>query len=213
VKNAFYCLFSAWCLSFYFMRQFVKTNIYFSAAESAFDSGKYEDAIKYYDKVIEADSGNAMAYLGKGLALDALGNTKKPWSFRQSIEINKDLAKAYNAKGTTLASLERYEESLENFKKAAELKPKNSAYQNDVAYGLNNLGRFEEAIQYAEKALKLNPRSGVAYSNKGFALDALGKLDEAIECYDKAIELSPPIPMPTTTSPLQFSKWAKQKRP
>jgi len=53
------------------------------------------------------------------------------------------------------------------------LKPKNSAYQNDVAYGLNNLGRFEEAIQYAEKALKLNPRSGVAYSNKGFALDAL----------------------------------------
>jgi len=35
------------------------------------------------------------------------------------------------------------------------LKPKNSAYQNDVAYGLNNLGRFEEAIQYAEKALNL----------------------------------------------------------
>jgi len=85
------------------------------------------------------------------------------------------------------------------------LKPKNSAYQNDVAYGLNNLGRFEEAIQYAEKALKLNPRSGVAYSNKGFALDALGKLDEAIECYDKAIDLVQPIPMPTTTSPLQFS--------
>jgi len=60
---------------------FVKTNIYFSAAESAFDSGKYEDAIKYYDKVIEADSGNAMAYLGKGLALDALGKYEEALEF------------------------------------------------------------------------------------------------------------------------------------
>jgi len=59
---------------------------------------------------------------------------------------------------------------LKILKKQRNWNQKDSAYQNDVAYGLNNLGRFEEAIQYAEKALKLNPRSGVAYSNKGFAL-------------------------------------------
>jgi len=63
------------------MRNFVKTNIYFSAAESAFDSGKYEDAIKYYDKVIEADSGNAMAYSVKVLPWMLLGKYEEAWSF------------------------------------------------------------------------------------------------------------------------------------
>jgi len=38
-KTPFTVYFSAWCLSFTSCGNFVKTNIYFSAAESAFDSG------------------------------------------------------------------------------------------------------------------------------------------------------------------------------
>jgi len=170
----------------------IKATLYFSTAESEFDSGQYEDAIEYYDKVIEINPSNEKAYLGKGLALHALRKYEKALeSFDKAIEINSDMAKAYNSKGITLADLERYDESLENLKKAMELEPSNSAYQNDVAFGLNNLGEFEEAIKYAEKALELNPRNDVAYSNKGFALVALGRTDEAIKCYDKAIELNP----------------------
>lgn len=170
----------------------IQSTLFFSTAESEFDSGQYEDAINYYDKVIELNPTSAKAYLGKALSLDALRKYDTALEFfDKAIEIDSEIAEAYNSKGITLSNLERFEESFENIKKATELEPSNSKYHSDMAFALNNLGKFEEAIQHAEKAIQLNPRNDSAHSNKGFALDGLGKTDDAIKCYDKAIEVNP----------------------
>ena len=87
--------------------------------------------------------------------------------------------------------LENYDNAIEYYNKAIELKP-------DYVYAYNNrgnakysLGKFQDAIEDYNKVIELMPDNEVAYNNRGNAKDNLGKYQDAIEDYNKAIELMP----------------------
>ncbi len=123
------------------------------------------------------------------------------------------LTRAYCGCGLALFYLRRFEEAIEQYQHAIELRTQllpldNPEYKNDLARAynncgnaLNNLRRFGEAIEHCQHAINLgnqliplnNPdyrdNSLGAHVNCGNALKELRRFEEAIEHYQHAIEL------------------------
>lgn len=103
-------------------------------------------------------------------------------------------AKEILEKGITLMSLRRYDEAIEYFNKAIDLRPNYAEAYNLKANAYIQNGRFNEAIELLDTAIKLKPNYRDAYLNKGTALFSLKRIEESISQYIKAIELDPNYP-------------------
>lgn len=173
-------------------RDSIQSTVDLGKAQSMLANQRYEEAIEYYDQVIESKKFLPKAYSGKAEALVALESIDEAIKCCDvAISLDPNHHWAYNIKGNAYYAADKYEESLEFYKKAASLDPDESLYQNNIACSLNSLNRFDEAIEYCDKALQLNPKNDSAYSNKAFAKDGLGKKEEALSLYDKALQIHP----------------------
>ena len=107
-------------------------------------------------------------------------------------------ATAWNDTASTLFLQGKYDEAIQAFDKAIELKPNYAEAWNLKGIAFCQLGKFDEAIQAFNKAIELKPNYALAWLEKGGALAAQGmdlsdqsKYDEAIQAFNKAIELEP----------------------
>ena len=132
--------------------------------------GRYEEADGIYQKII-------------GLNLTGEGADRR-------------LANAWRGRGNALASLEKYNESLQAFDKSIELNEYNAPYAwTCKGDALQSSGRYDEAVKAFDRALELYPMhadAGIARAQKGRgdSLNRLGKHDEALEAYGAAVEAS-----------------------
>ena len=86
------------------------------------DQGKYDEAIKAYDKAIEINPQLAEVWNNKGLALYHQGKYSEAiQAYDRAIEINPQLAEAWYNKGNALKLLGRTTEADAAFAKAGEL--------------------------------------------------------------------------------------------
>ena len=82
-----------------------------------------QEAIACYDKTIEIDSTDAIAWYNKGNELNSLGKQEEALScFDKALGINPNYAEAWNNKGLALGKLGRYQEALDCYDKASKIK-------------------------------------------------------------------------------------------
>ncbi|MBI3735133.1 tetratricopeptide repeat protein, partial [Candidatus Sumerlaeota bacterium] len=98
---------------------------------------------------------------------------------------------AHTNLGVILANQRKYEEALDHFKSALDIKPKFALVDNHAGTMLLNLNRATEAEPYFLRALELAPKYEQARINLGLVYDQLGKRAEAMDCYRRAIEDNP----------------------
>jgi tetratricopeptide (TPR) repeat protein len=170
-----------------------KTAAFWTNKGASLDSlGRYDEAIRCYEKALEIDPRYAAAWNNKGSSLDCLGRYDEAIRCcEKALEIDPRNAAAWTNKGSSLDSLGRYDEAIRCCEKALEIDPQDAAAWNNKGLSLKNLGRYDEAIRCYEKALEIDPRRADAWTNKGSSLDSLGRYDEAIRCYEKALEIDP----------------------
>ena len=93
-------------------------------ANELYYSGKYEDALKIYDELIEQQPEKAKYHFMRGVALALMGRYEEALdSFDKAIALDPNYAAAYNNRGNALALMGRYEEALKDADKAIELNP------------------------------------------------------------------------------------------
>lgn len=85
----------------------------------------------------------------------------------------------------------QFEEALENFNKAIELKPDYFEAYSNCGVLLSASGQFDKAIENFNQAIRLMPDHAVIYSNRGNALSESGQTEAALASYDKAVQLKP----------------------
>lgn len=164
----------------------------FETAEELFNQGKYEEAIKNYNKIIEIDSDFFKAWLSKGLALQNLGkNEEAIICYDKCIEMNPRNSWPWNNKGSALISLGKYNEAIRFLDKSIEIAPKNSLAWSNKGAALRYLGKFEDAIECFDKCIELRPRDSFNWAEKGQALLCLYKYGDAVRSFNQAINLSP----------------------
>ena len=111
--------------------------------------------------------------------------------WRDTLAKNPDCWLAHNNLGAAFATKGRFDEAIENFRKAIQINPNFSEAQYNLGNALAAKGRFDEAIENYYKAIQINPNYCEALNNLGIALADKGRFDEAIENYRKAIQINP----------------------
>ncbi len=161
-------------------------------------NGSYEQALQAYEKSIQMDPNNEIAWINKANVLLMLNRTNEATgAYQKALDItNKTLeadpknATLWSAKGLLLHNVGNYEESVRAFDNATSIDPNyEMAWKMKGVVLSSELGKNEEAVDAFDRALAINPDDPRTWQAKGNALKALGRQSEADEAYAKAKEL------------------------
>ncbi|MBV6626071.1 MAG: tetratricopeptide repeat protein [Rivularia sp. (in: Bacteria)] len=97
-------------------------------------------------------------------------------------------------KANTFYELQRYEDALDNYKQAIEIKPEYAQAWNGQAKALYELNSHQEALSAYDKAIEIEPNYQESWRGRGFVLNKLKRYQEAIYSFDKALKLKPESP-------------------
>ena len=136
-------------------------------------AGRYDDAIRTFNKVLALDPTNALAHQNLASMVLRQALSSKPAlsgpASRQAklqeaerlaqraIEIDPALAKAYTTLGVVLAESGRKPEAIDNWKKAVELDSSEFDALYNLTVLLSQAGRLDEARAYARRFVATAP--------------------------------------------------------
>ena len=153
---------------------------------------KFEEAIKLFDRVLEAEPDDLIALILKGIALGNLDKFEEAIKlFDRVLEVAPDDLKALCNKGVALGHLDKLEEAIKLLDRALEVAPDDLTTLSNKGVALYNLGKFEESIKLFDRVLGLDPDYLTALTLKGVALYNLGKFEESIKLFDRVLGLDP----------------------
>lgn len=165
--------------------------MYVSVGSIYRDSGKYEEAIKYFEQALSIEKNNVLALVGLARVYDLIGDDKLSETlYLQNIENSPNNWMTYQGYGYYLARKGRYLEAIQNYKNALNITPQNLIALNNIGGAYLYLGDFEHAAKSLEKATELEP-SGGAFLNAGSMYYFSGDFDKSIKMYLEALRLEP----------------------
>jgi tetratricopeptide (TPR) repeat protein len=137
----------------------VKTSSWVEKGVALVMEGKHNEAIEAFNKAIELNPQDAVAYNNRGAAYGQTGNYKQQIEdSTKALQINPKDAVAFNNRGVAYGELGNYEQEIEDCTKAIELNPNLAMayYHRGIAY--HKLGNRKQAMKDKNKAYALNPR-------------------------------------------------------
>ncbi len=117
-------------------------------------------------------------------------------NFDRSLELgpaDDDLGRVRFFRGFCLKELERYEDAVDDLRRAIDLEQPELAHHNLLGFCLFKLGRHAEAVTSFEHAVAVDPGSAIDWANIGVNLERLGETERAAETYRKALAMDPSI--------------------
>ncbi len=130
----------------------------FELAQELFEEEHYDEAIFYYDIVLEIDSTDFDALYGKAFSLDSIGKHDEAISFYDKVlEIDSTDFDALNGKALALDNIGKHEEAILFYDMVLEIDSADIDALFGKALSLESLGREEEAISNLEKIETLIP--------------------------------------------------------
>ena len=108
----------------------------------------------------------------------------------RALELNPNLAQAYNVYTLELIGDARLEDALLKAERACELDPLSLSANTNRGLVLYRLHRYPEAVAQFQKTLELDANFSRAYFGYGMTLEQLGRYDDAIAAYQKCFQLS-----------------------
>ena len=158
------------------------------------NSGKYDQAIKDFDKVIELDSKDFNAYYNRGTAYAQLRRYPQALQdFNKAVALKPAFSPVLIKRGFAAFSMGQHDQAVQDFGRAIVLDPKSPEGYNARGIVNANRGKFNEAIKDFDRAVELSPRFVSAFMNRGLAYFNDGKYDESIRNFNKAVELDPKL--------------------
>lgn len=148
------------------------------------DNEKQQEAIDYYVKAIELDTDNSFVNSYNNIAdcfIDLKDYDKAFEYYNLGMNVMPQQDSLYSNKGLLLKKIGRYNEAIEEFKKAIELDDKNTEYLENIAETYEFIGCVDRAYNYYLKIVELNPSHSQVY-------DRLARIETEKKQYKKAIE-------------------------
>lgn len=181
-------------------------------ADDLYKMGKYEEAISYYDRILEIKDDNIEVLGKKGDAMASLGNLDQAAIFYGKVikinpehvdalrrlyldkllELEPQNVDALSKKGESLVIYyDRLDEAISYFDKVLEIEPGNVNALFNKGEANFQYDKYEEAISWYDKALQIDPNHVGSLSSKGYALAKLGDFEQSDFYVNKALEIDP----------------------
>ena len=155
---------------------------------------QYEEALPYFEKVLEIDPTNIDAIKSKSFILLLRGEFEEASSILDVVlELNPNDRFALNLKIMVLGNIDP-EKAGTYFLKLAEL---DANIQSLLLKSQEHYKRseLEDALSYLNKVLEIEPDHLEALNGKAVIFDELGKVEESLQVLSKAILLDPTNPI------------------
>ena len=165
-----------------------------SEASTLSDEHHHERALVIYEQVLRLEPAYALAHLGKGETLLALGRYEESLqAYERAIQADPNVAdgRIYRSKAQALSHLQRYEESLLAYDEAIARTPEQASFYREKADVLLHLQRYPQALAMYEQALRVAPTVAEYAVLVGDLLLKLGRLEQPLEQYEQALRLQP----------------------
>jgi tetratricopeptide (TPR) repeat protein len=155
-------------------------------------SGRLEDAVAIYDRILSARPDLAGVHCNRGVALAELGRLGDAGlAYLQAIARDPKFGDAYNNLGNVLCELGRFDDAENALQAAVTLKPEIPQYHSNLGTALKSQGKLAAAEAAFRQAVALDPNFADAHNNLGDLLRDLGRLDESERALRQAITLAP----------------------
>jgi tetratricopeptide (TPR) repeat protein len=156
------------------------------------NQGDIQQTLANYNKAIELDPKNSLAYNNRGLVYDKQGDYQQAISdYSQAIELAPTNFAAFTNRGVVYYRQGNYQQAIADYNQALELNPQNATayYNRGLTYAAQD--NLQQAITDYTKALELTPQDGDIYYNRAEAYANQGDYEQAIRDYTKVLELEP----------------------
>jgi tetratricopeptide (TPR) repeat protein len=167
----------------------------FDLAVILYNRRKYREAITHFSKAVESGIEVATALLYIGYSHSQLEEFEKAIdAFRKVINSTEEASVnsfAYYQIGTTLMTLKKNYEAIENFNRAIELNPQRGEFYFNLAVLYHSEKKYKLAIDNYNLALKWDPNQNNALYNLGFAYFDNQQYDLAAQSLRSYIERFP----------------------
>lgn len=156
-------------------------------------NGETDEAVRYYAQV----TGGSNALLSQSRAAGILAQDGEPEKALESLnrfaEVNPNFAvDIVRVKAQVLASIERYDEALQQYDMAIAYRPDVEGLVLGRAELLLRMERTDDAIAQYQAAIKRWPKSAMSLNALGYTLaDRTDRYDEASKLIKKALDLDP----------------------
>jgi tetratricopeptide (TPR) repeat protein len=131
------------------------------------DKGDQDKAIADFNKAIQLNPNDAVAYSNRGLAWNKKGDQDKAIAdFNKAIQLNPNFSIAYNYRGIALYKKGYLDKAIADFNKAIQLNPNDAVAYNHRGLAWYKKGDLDKAIADFNKAIQLNPNYTDAYNNR-----------------------------------------------
>lgn len=221
IGRVIFACFALICLSWnaiYGQEKDRRTNELLSQGESAFQNGKFTEALALFNECIKQSPAQWEAYLNRALARQELKDFPGALTdFSIYLEQFPQQAEALLGRGTVRFKMEKYEQAREDFLQLLRVPVGETAmiyYQRSASasgrhqimtaqgsairsQALNYLGlvdtrlkHFKEAVAWLDSAIRLDNKEADFYVNRGIAKEGLHDTT-ALRDYRKALELHP----------------------
>ncbi len=173
------------------------SEIHYQLGAEALQAGRREDALREFDEALRFDDHDAVAHLGKGLALQVFGRVQDAErEYRRPIELKPDLSDAHNALGQLLATTGRLEEAVHEFDLALGNMLYREAYvaRCNKGQALYQLGRRDEGLAELKACVAQAPRYCHGQRELGSVQLEAGRIKEAIEAFGRYAESCDKLP-------------------
>ena len=157
-------------------------------AGRAFGEGRFPDAARICQQIIDQTPNQADAHNILGAALNAMGRRKEAAAMlKRAIKLAPHAATFH----ANLGEIERQRGNLAEarlcFLKSIELDPNNAQAYNNLGIVHYERKKYREALESYQSAIDRNPKFSEAYNNIGNAQMALGDRDAALKAYENAL--------------------------
>lgn len=133
-----------------------------SQAKEAAKNGDWKSAQSLYEKILSADSSNAVMQYNYAYTCFNLNQLERAEeAFRRAIELNPQYADAYNDLGVTLEKQKKSGEAVDAYQKAVDLGTNSDAFFN-LALLKEKLGQYKASVELYEKYIELDSDSTFA---------------------------------------------------
>ncbi len=166
------------------------TNRRFLSALAAYKAQQYAAAQSQLESLVKSAPGSFEVNELLGLVYVAQGKQERANPFlAKAVRLKPDVTEARTALATNLLALRRVDEAEIQFKKAAELNPRDYAANHNLGEFYVQTGRISDAIPFLQRAQDADP---TVYNNGydlALALSQCGKFEEARQQIRKLITL------------------------
>ncbi|WOL03503.1 hypothetical protein Cni_G12223 [Canna indica] len=160
---------------------------------------KFADAQVLYESVLEKDSTNVEALVGKGSCLQMQNHLREAFGcFTEAIKLDPSNACALTHCGVIYKDEGHLSEAAESYQKALKADPSYKSAAECLAVVLTDLGtslklagNTDEGIQKYFEAIKIDSHYAPAYYNLGVVYSEMLQYDLALSCYEKAVLARP----------------------